>query len=732
MAHRWHFFRAGGVDQVSLRDAADLHALTELDQKLWVALAMPVKGTDLDPATLTTIDLDADGRIRVPDVLEAIAWLERTLVKPDDVLRSATEVELAAIKDTKLAATAKRMLRDLGKADATAISLADAMAVQTAFADTKLNGDGVVTTHTTDDPELKKLVEEVIAAAGSVADRSGKPGVDAGKAAEFFAAIDQRAAWIAKGRDPGLSPLGDATRGAADAIAAVRAKLEDYFTRCRIADYDGRAAEALAGTDEELVALASRSLSMRDEELAKLPLAKIDSGGKLALNGALNPAWSSRMQTFVEAALTPALGARKSLVATDLASIIERFSAFEAWRTSEPKTIVDSIPAARIEELAKPLHRELLSKLISDDAALAVEYDQIASVVKLVRLQRDFGRLLRNFVNFSEFYREQDGVFQAGTLYLDAREIRLCVPVIDAGKHAALAASSESYLLYCDITRKGETRQIACAITNGDADNLFVGRNGVFYDRAGNDWDATITKVITNPISIREAFWMPYKKLVKVIEDNVTRRAAAADAASNAKLEAVGKDVADPKLTKPSPAAPDSPAAVPAKKIDLGTVAAIGVAIGGVASLVGAILVTLFGLGPWLPFGIAGIMLLISMPSMVIAWLKLRRRNIGPMLDANGWAVNSRARINVAFGAAMTRLAKLPRGAHRNTDDPYADKRTPWKRWTAAALIILLAGAWYIGKLDRYLPRAATSVNVLGSAAPAAKRLAPASPASPQ
>ena len=29
-------------------------------------------------------------------------------------------------------------------------------------------------------------------------------------------------------------------------------------------------------------------------------------------------------------------------------------------------------------------------------------------------------------------------------------------------------------------------------------------RNGVFYDRAGGDWDATITKVIDHPISIRD------------------------------------------------------------------------------------------------------------------------------------------------------------------------------------------------------------------------------------
>ena len=35
------------------------------------------------------------------------------------------------------------------------------------------------------------------------------------------------------------------------------------------------------------------------------------------------------------------------------------------------------------------------------------------------------------------------------------------------------------------------------AFTAGDVDFLFVGRNGVFYDRAGNDWDATIVSINT-------------------------------------------------------------------------------------------------------------------------------------------------------------------------------------------------------------------------------------------
>ena len=72
--HTWNFFRTGGLDQVVLGSAADLTALPELDQKLWVALSCPVKGLELDERTLALIDSDNDGRIRVPELLAAVAW----------------------------------------------------------------------------------------------------------------------------------------------------------------------------------------------------------------------------------------------------------------------------------------------------------------------------------------------------------------------------------------------------------------------------------------------------------------------------------------------------------------------------------------------------------------------------------------------------------------------------------------------------------------------------------
>ena len=62
----------GGVDQVQFRDGKDIANIGSLDQKLWMALAVPTRGTELDPKTADLIDTDKDGRIRPPELIAAV------------------------------------------------------------------------------------------------------------------------------------------------------------------------------------------------------------------------------------------------------------------------------------------------------------------------------------------------------------------------------------------------------------------------------------------------------------------------------------------------------------------------------------------------------------------------------------------------------------------------------------------------------------------------------------
>jgi len=376
--------------------------------------------------------------------------------------------------------------------------------------------------------------------------------------------------------------------------------------------------------------------------------------------------------------------------------LLAKLGAYACWQSGKVGAGVEKLGLARVRAILATSAKETLAALVTKDKAEEANVNAIAQVEKLTRYHRDLYLLATNFVNFKDFYDRGDpAIFQVGTLYLDQRSCELCLPVDDAGKHAAMAGLAGVYLAYCDCARKGsgEKMQIVAAFTDGECDNLMAGRNGIFYDRKGRDWDATITKLIDNPISLRQAFWSPYKKFVRLIEEQIAKRAAAADKSAEDTLAQAATQVAQADKALATPAAPAAPA-TPAKKMDVGTVAALGVAFGALGTFAAAIWGNFLGivsLGLFATIGaILGLIVLISGPSLVIAFIKLRKRNLGPILDANGWAVNAKARINVPFGTVLTHVAELPPGSKRDLVDPYADKKSPWPKIIGAALALYL------------------------------------------
>ena len=688
--HTWTFFSAGGFSQVKLDTGADLAALRELDQKLWVALACPVDGVDADPATLALIDTDGDGRIRAPELLDAIDWAVARLASPDELLRGSDTLPLAAIDASRadgaaLDAAARRVLREMGREADAGIDLESASGAAEMLAARPLNGDGVVTSTSTDDAALAAVIGAAIDAGFGTTDRCGCTGLDAAGLAAFAAAADAVRAWrAAAGTDPATS------EAALAAVDAVSAKVEDYFARCALARFDARAEMALNREEGAWLALAARDLSIDVDEIRSFPVARVSAGGELPLAGALNPAWAAAIATLASDAVAPVLGARDSLSEADWRALLARLDAHRAWVGANPCPALAALDDAALAEATDATRRAVIEALIAADLELAPAYDALTDLVKLIRLRRDLATICRNFVNFQDFYSaETPASFQCGTLYIDQRACGLCLRVSDAGKHAALAGLAGAYLAYCDLRRPGgETQHIVAAVTDGDSENLLVGRNGIFYDRQGRDWDATITRIIDNPISVRQAFWSPYKKVARFIEEQVAKRAASADTAAADKLQTT---VITLPAQAAAAAAPGAPPAPPPKRVDVGTVAALGVALGSLGTAFGYFLKTVADIKAWqFPLLLAGIVLAISGPSMILAWLKLRRRNIAPLLDASGWAVNARALVNVPFGGSLTSLASLPAGASIG-GDRFAAKSSGWGR-----LAVLLFLLWWV------------------------------------
>ena len=524
MAYKWTFANVGGVTRVRIQSAEDIRHLAELDKKMWTVLSCPTTGLEISNESLSLMDLDGDGKLRVKEVIATADYLCGALKDPQTLFEQKDEMALDNIADEAIKAVAEQLAAE-GK-----ISLA---AVQAAI-------DAVT------------IEEKPVPAA----------------------------------------PL------EADVIAAYKEKQAEY------------------------------AAYFEQEKLQKLGLAVI-----------------------AEDAPKPGMTEKKFL------EMGAQIAEWEAAKAEAEKANADALAAAKT--VYAPLR-------------------------KLLLLHRDFYRLLRNFITFEDFYdRDSETIasFEAGTLIIDQRACHLCMRVNDPAKHDAQAPLSGIYLLYCNCESKklGKSMQIVAAMTQGEVKNLSVGKNAVFYDNDGNDYDATVTKIIDNPISIRQAFWTPYRKFGNWIQEKINKSAAEKDA----------KAFDD--MTAKADAAVADPNAAPKPAFDIakfaGIFAAIGMALGMIGSALVAVAQGLHGFTWWQYLIIfVCILLVISGPSMVMAWLKLRRRNLAPVLNANGWAVNSDALISVIFGRTLTEQVAFPIVKAPQLKPGMA----AWKKWIIAISVILV------------------------------------------
>ena len=362
--------------------------------------------------------------------------------------------------------------------------------------------------------------------------------------------------------------------------------------------------------------------------------------------------------------------------------------------------VVPGMTEEKWVEMGKQIADYEVNKMAADSAnaaALMAAQTVYKPLEKLLLLSRDFCTLLRNFVSFQDFYSKRGkallgrgadnevpwAIFQAGTLIIDQRACNLCLRVEDMAKHNAQAPESGMFLIYCQCTHhaSGQKMQIVASMTVGDIRNLKVGKNALFYDRQGRDWEAEVTKIIDNPISIGQAFWSPYRKLGEWVTGLITKSAAEKEQKSFADLTA--------KLqTPPAAGQTAQPAPFDIAKF-AGIFAAIGMAVGAIGTFLTSLLDQVVGMKAWALLVIPALLIVISGPSMILAWMKLRKRNLAPLLNANGWAINADAIVSVIFGNTLTEQAQFPM---LKLQDPHAKikKLSKGGKWAIAIAAILL------------------------------------------
>ena len=622
----WKFSTVGGVARVNIESGEDVAHLDELDQKLWTVLSCPVKGLEFDERTLALMDLDGDGKIRVHEVVAASQWLKKVLEEMEYLLEGNDSIEFSAVSDTsdegkQVIVSAKLILSSLGR-DKQSIALQDVVDYLAVYEE--------------------KCKNEYTAAEGEAYE----------------------------------PPYGEGSDAAEAAVNAVRAKVEDYFMRCKLVQFDEDAAGALDVQVEKIAAISGGDLNANVAEISTYPLARPRKEGLLPLREGINPAWQGAMAALCGVA---DFEGKESIAEEEWKAVVAKVDAYTAWKAAGETAMNEAIAAQVAEHAAA-----------------------IAPVERLLHYCRDYFKLLQNYVVFKDFYKRDDSclaIFQAGKLYIDQRCCDLCIKVSDMGKSTASAGKSGMYLIYCHCTSKGGAQMdIVAALTDGDIGGLHEGKNAIFYDRKGQDWDAVVTKIIDNPISVRQAFWSPYRKFGNWVTEKITKSASEKESKQFDEMTSKA-DTATTNLTvKDEGAAAEAKAnEKKAQMFDIAKFAGIFAAIGLAIGAIGGALAALGGfvMGHWynVIILVAAIVILISGPSMLLAWLKLRQRNLGPVLNANGWAINSNVKVNTTFGATLTSMAKYPKMV---MNDPFAEKKMAW--WKKCLIwLVILAAVFVVG-----------------------------------
>lgn len=689
--HKWRFFKAGNFEQPLLRNAQDLAALAELDPKLWATLACPLPQLNFDAKFLNWLDLNADGRLRLPEVIANVDWVLARLTEPDCLFsqRPLTLADFNASEaNTNLISAAQRLFRLLGREPEEGLTAQDTARAAVIFPPQVANGDGVIPVELTTNLALKEQIELIIRCLGAVPDRSGQLGINAEKITAFYAQVQEVQHWHAQASIEVKQPFGARTSIVLPLVEQLQDKINDYFTRVQLAAYDLRAAQLMAVSEAELSALSTTNLATT-EQLQNLPLARLDTDGLLPLHQGLNPAWQQPMQQLYLQALEPQFGALTSLDSACWHEFLAPSHAYFAWQAQRPQVeLFNFLSLEAILALDAAYLEQQLLQLVDLDLEVADAAQGWVDLDKLLNFQAYLVPLLKNFVSFENFYSGQEkAVFQAGRLYIDGKSCDLVVEVNDIEMHSQVAVQSNCFLIYCRCTRRGQTdskteqKKLVALVSAGSHHELMPGRNGLFYDQQGQDWDATLVKVIDNPVSVQQAFFSPYKRLADLISNQIQKLAAGKDAQLLAKA---GANISNPESLAPFDIAKFA-----------GIFAALGLALGALGTAFAATFSSLLTLSWWqFPLVFAALVLVVSGPSMLLAWFKLRQRSLGPILDANGWAVNAQARISINFGASLTQVASLPPGSGKVLRDSYQKSK-----WRFIFILLALAAAvmagWY-------------------------------------
>ena len=370
--HKWTFENVGGSVRVKISTGEDVAHLDELDPKMWTILSCPVKGLEIDEKSLSYMDCDADGKIRINDIICVSKWVTSAIVKKSSITAGKDNIDIEEFNredevGLKLYEASLKILENLGK-EGTIISLADTADISAIFAKTRFNGDGVITEGTSDDADEKAAIAAAVAVTGGSKDRSGDMGVNADQIEAFYKAAADYIAWK---EAEVKAPFGDKTDEALAAYNALDAKVKDYFMRSKLASFSPESIAALDVKTALIENISAGDLSGKKDEISAYPLMRVNDKPEMDLSAPINPAWAGTFSVLRSIAIP---SRKKSLTEEDWKSIGDQFAQYSAWLAAKPGA-AECIGLDALKDIIAKDKKGALLDLVAQDNALAEESD---------------------------------------------------------------------------------------------------------------------------------------------------------------------------------------------------------------------------------------------------------------------------------------------------------------------------------------------------------------------
>ena len=670
------FRKVGGKYQLLIATPADLKYIPQLDEAHWIATGAPTQSFTCDAVFLKYLDTDINGRIRTDELKDALSWLFLMLKDISILEEKTSNIQLDSINTEEEAGkqirtAAERILSNLKAKDKTTITLEQTRSNQQILSSGECNGDGVIPADSIDDEKTSQLVNDIIATIGSTDDASGKKGITAEHLEKFLTEAKAYIEWYDQGslkKNEKSTPVmirGKDTVPAYTTIKAVQGKLDEYFTHCKMLQIDDAIEKRFHPAEKTIDQLDMNNPEAMSAYMTAAPLDTPNKNLILKLEDQINPVYNDSIKAFIKTVFNDKI---KQISYSDWEEVKAEFANFANWDNGKLGAIVEPLGIDLLREYVKGKQTKKLQPLFKKDLAVAAEIQQIANVEKLLLYKQLILDFANDFVSLSRLFDPSlNSMIQVGKLVMDGRHFDLNVKLADKAGHKKIAIKSNICVMYITATSKtGDVitkMDVATGVTSGNISNLYIGKRGVFFTPDGKEWDAEVIDFIRHPVSISEALWMPFVKLGEFLKKQTDKFTSS----GYQKLEkGVGDSITNIEKTA------GSTKQQPAKTSWTGPLMLLGGGIGiaGLGSAFASVtnaLKTISIVQVLMFLGL--IIIIVALPIIIAAIIKLRKRNVGMFLEASGWAMNSSIRLTHKVGLLFTRTPSLPENSSKRYFD---------------------------------------------------------------